>query len=77
MIRVPNDILEKLREIMPELRDESDANLVRVALRKFIYENKKQSLDYNPLTERSAIIALEEINKRAKLALEKTQEENR
>ena len=37
-IRVPEDILRKLREIMPELKDESDANLVRVALRKFIYE---------------------------------------
>lgn len=38
VIRVPEDILSKLREIMPELKDESDAQIVRVALRKFIYE---------------------------------------
>lgn len=38
IVRLPPEILSKLREIMPELKDESDANLVRVALRKFIYD---------------------------------------
>jgi hypothetical protein len=38
IVRVPEGILKSLREIMPELKDENDANLVRFALRKFIYE---------------------------------------
>jgi len=48
VIRVPKDILDKLREIMPELRDENEANLVRVALRKFIYDTAESARKLPP-----------------------------
>jgi hypothetical protein len=41
MVRISDDILTKLRHLLPEFRDESDANIVRVALRKFIYDQEK------------------------------------
>jgi hypothetical protein len=62
MIRISDDILIKLRTILPEFKDESDANLVRVALRKFIYE--KQSIMPDPKYERQMMTMLEEIRKK-------------
>jgi antitoxin component of RelBE/YafQ-DinJ toxin-antitoxin module len=57
VIRVSEDILSKLREIMPELKDESDANIVRIALRKFIYQ---QSLPLNVDIEKEVLKILKQ-----------------
>jgi hypothetical protein len=67
VVRVPEDILRKLREIMPELKDESDANLVRVALRKFIYDAQQRA---KGLEERSTEILLEQGRSAVKTAKE-------
>jgi len=36
MVRVPVDLIKKLRKRFPELDDEGNAYLVRTALRKFL-----------------------------------------
>lgn len=64
MIRISDDILDRLREILPEFKDESDANIVRVALRKFIYENEKQSVLPNPKYERQIMDFIEEMRQK-------------
>jgi len=36
VVRVPKKIIEELREVLPDVTDEGDAVVVRVALRKFL-----------------------------------------
>lgn len=64
MVRVPTDILSKLREILPEFRDESDANLVRVALRKLIYEYEQERMLPRKDYEKQFFKVLAELQKR-------------
>jgi len=40
MVRVPVDLIKKLRKRFPELDDEGNAYLVRTALRKFLQKPK-------------------------------------
>ncbi len=41
MLRVPIHLIKKLRKHFPELRDERDATLVRIALNKYLQELEK------------------------------------
>ncbi|ADC64724.1 hypothetical protein Ferp_0551 [Ferroglobus placidus DSM 10642] len=38
IVRIPKQLIQQLRELFPELGDESDATVVRIALRKLILE---------------------------------------
>ena len=66
LVRVSDDILNKLREILPEFRDESEANLVRVALRKFIYEYEEGRILPREDYERQALKLLKELAEKEK-----------
>jgi len=41
VIRFPKNLIEQLRQQFPELQDESDAMVVRIAVRKYLEEMKK------------------------------------
>jgi len=41
VIRFPKNLLKELRQRFPELQDESDAMVVRIAVRKYLEEMKK------------------------------------
>jgi hypothetical protein len=41
MVRVPEDLIKKLRELFPELQHENNAVLVRTALNKLISQQEK------------------------------------
>ena len=41
MVRVPIHLIEKVRELFPELKDESDSTVVRVALNRYLMEVSK------------------------------------
>jgi predicted DNA-binding protein len=41
MVRVPEKIIERLRELSPELKHENNAVLVRTALNKLISQQEK------------------------------------
>jgi metal-responsive CopG/Arc/MetJ family transcriptional regulator len=36
MVRIPEDLIQKLEQVFPELKGENNAYLVRTALRKFL-----------------------------------------
>jgi len=40
LVRIPEEIVEKLREIFPELKNESNAVIVRAALNRFLEGRK-------------------------------------
>ncbi len=41
LVRVPAALIEKLRELHPELSEESDSTVVRIALNKYLREVQK------------------------------------
>ena len=41
LVRVPATLIEKIRDLFPELSDESDSTVVRIALNKYLREVQK------------------------------------